>query len=113
MRFHFEGRERIERLFPGGLERTESILEPAPVLFVLSRPWVSRSRKRGTRRPWDEKKRFRVQRKPDAEPLLFVSRGLGEFDPKGGEAVTVRRVFEPYGYRTQSDSPRTGRPRER
>ena len=38
---------------------------------------------------------------------LIALRGPGEFDPKGGEAVTVRRACESYGHRTQSDS---GRP---
>lgn len=34
--------------------------------------------------------------------------GRGKSGPKGGEAVAVRRACEPYGHRTQSDSP-TGR----
>ena len=38
-------------------------------------------------------------------PFRFEG-GRGEFDPKGGEAVTVGRGCEPYGHRTQSDYPR-------
>ena len=43
---------------------------------------------------------------------LHVSGGtegvLGEFDPKGGDAVAVGWACGPYKERTQSDSPKTG-----
>lgn len=37
--------------------------------------------------------------------IAAAPRGSGEFAPRGGEGVTVRRACEPYGHRTQSDFP--------
>ena len=52
--------------------------------------------------------RLSAKARPSVQPSPLFRGVQGKFDPKGGEAVTVRRACSSYGHRTQRDFPCRG-----